>query len=66
MAWLAVDKNGTSFIYDEKPIRYSNYCWDTAYDEDGEPIGGVVLLPNGAVEKLIGRDLTWEDAPVEI
>lgn len=25
-----------------------------------------VILPKGSIKKLIGRDLTWEDDPVEI
>lgn len=25
-----------------------------------------VILPKGSIKKLIGRNLTWEDSPVEI
>ena len=56
MAWVAVDKNKREFIYNTKPRRYGNYCWHIDYDE----------LPNGTIEKFIGRNLTWEDEPVEL
>ena len=36
------------------------------YDEDGYPIGSMVLLPTGTIKKLIGKDLTWEDDSVEL
>ena len=65
MAWLTVDSDGSEYIYSEKPRRYKN-CWDMAYDEDGYPIGSMVLLPKGTIKKLIGKDLTWEDDPIEL
>lgn len=27
---------------------------------------GAVILPKGYIKKLIGRDLTWKDEPVEL
>lgn len=61
MAWLAVD-NGEEWIYDRKPIRNKDknefeieYLYDSA-----------IQLPSGSIKKLIGRELTWEDEPVEI
>lgn len=26
----------------------------------------MVILPKGSIKKLIGRDLTWQDEPVEL
>lgn len=66
MAWVAVDKNKREFIYNTKPRRFGNYCWHFDYDEDSESLSGTVSLPNGTIKKLIGRDLTWEDEPVEL
>lgn len=57
MAWLAVDKNGSEFIYDEFPKR-DEEVWDTKFS--------YIPLPQGSIKKLIGRDLIWEDEPVEI
>lgn len=27
---------------------------------------GAIILPKGTIKKLIGRDLTWKDDPVEL
>ena len=34
-----------------------------AVNKDGS---GEVELPKGSIKKLIGRELTWEDEPVEL
>ena len=60
MAWVAVDKDGSEWVYNDEPIK----------DRDSnvylEPFWGSVELPSGSIEKLIGRKLTWEDEPVEL
>ena len=59
MAWVAVDNNGAEYIYVVKPSRERDFfASDSGYDE--------ILLPKGSIRKLIGRDLTWEDEPVEL
>lgn len=43
--------------------------WGDYIDEDGAAVGWInvsVILPKGSIKKLIGRDLTWEDEPVEL
>lgn len=58
MAWLAVDRSGQEIIGDIRPRRDS-MIWDfKSYH--------YILLHDGTIKKLIGRDLTWEDEPVEI
>lgn len=57
MAWLAVDKDGSEFIFDEEPER-DEEVWDTNL--------WYIPLPEGSIKKLIGRNLTWDDEPVEI
>lgn len=59
MSWLAVDKDGEEYIYEQKPIR-KNWFWDTTLPSK------FIKLPKGSVKKLIGRDLQWEDDPVEL
>ena len=59
MAWLTVDKLGDEEIFNGEPTR-GNFSWVGQFNEDG------VILPKGTIEKLIGRTLTWEDAPVKI
>lgn len=58
MAWVAVDHDGTEYIYHEKPRREELFM---------QFHGGIfVELPHGGIEKLIGRTLTWADEPVEL
>jgi hypothetical protein len=55
--WLAVDVDGEEFIYNIEPHRLS-HCWAGDMDEP------YIKLPEGSIEKLIGRKLTWEDDAV--
>ena len=55
MAWVATNANGLEFLFREKPYR-SGYSG----------IGGCILIPHGSIKKLIGRELSWEDEPVEL
>lgn len=56
MAWVFCDKIGEEYISRTEPFRVENY-WI------GEPM---FHLPKGSIKKLIGRDLTWTDNPVEL
>ena len=62
MAWVAVTKQGREFISMCKPIRVMDednyYGWKDTFVE--------VSLYSGSIKKLIGRELTWEDSPVEL
>ena len=61
MPYLAVDKIGVEVIFQDKPSRVANtWCVDGFRIEDR------VYLSDGTIKKLIGKDLTWEDEPVEI
>lgn len=57
MAWLAIDKSGTECIFNNKPSRSQFGTWR---------ISPHIILPDGSIKKLIGRDLTWDDDPVQI
>ena len=38
--------------------------WST---DEADPLPeGAIILPKGSIKKLIGRELTWEDNPVEL
>ena len=68
MAWLAVNKDESEVIFNEYP--FNCMCGMEAdewlcQDQHGENLG-TVFLPKGTIKKLIGRELTWEDEPVEI
>lgn len=65
MAWLAVDKNEDEYIYRNKPSKRGSFWNDCIYCDYVE-FSTDIKLPKGSIKKLIGRDLTWEDEPVEI
>jgi hypothetical protein len=62
MAWLAIDKDGLEYIFDDCPVRKQlyNQWWNIEYD------GNCIHLPKGTIAKLLGYELTWEDDPVKL
>lgn len=60
MAWVAVDSNGTENIYQFRPKKSSGK-FIPLY-----PYSMSLTLPKGSIKKLISRDLTWKDKPVEL
>ena len=70
MTYLCVDIDGTERIIecevycerggDEEPYR-DEECWD--YDPHNDVC---IELPKGTIKKILGRELTWEDKPVEL
>ncbi len=64
MAWLAKDKDGMEWVYPSEPGRFYDESlgeWDRT-DDGNRP----VKLPSGSIAKLIGRELTQDDKPVEL
>lgn len=71
MAWLAVqiqhynmEPREEEVMFSHKPERLAptgSECklWVRSY-------GDSIILPKGSIKKLIGRELKWEDDPVEI
>ena len=60
MAWLITDALGDRII-SRKPMRDSEHkVWKL------DDFTHCVYLPEGSIKKLIGRELTWNDEPVEI
>lgn len=59
MAWVAVDKDKTESIFPDKPQRIFSR------DLYWKAIGGI-LLPEGSIKKLIGKELSWDDEPFEL
>lgn len=56
MAWVVVDKIGEELISRSEPFRVRDY-W----------IGySIFHLPKGSIKKLIGKDLSYDDEPVEL
>ena len=57
MAWLAVDYDGAEWVYEARPFR-----GETRFKTSFE----CVELPKGSIKKLIGKELSWKDEPVEL
>lgn len=73
MAWVAKDRDNTEYIFQNKPKCSEGYWTDEVFESfDGQ--GGKSIfhhatdieLPKGSIKNLIGRELTWEDNPVEL
>lgn len=68
MAWVAVDSLNQELIFRNEPFRDTDTDYMVTYhgwlDEIRNSWG--IELPKGSIKKLIGRDLTWEDEPVEL
>lgn len=66
MAYLAVNKNGTEKIFDQRPRRGDDMgrgIWfaDLIYKTD---FG--ITLPRNSIIALTGRKITFEDEPIKI
>ena len=57
MAWVAVDYDGAEWIYRVQPFR-----GETRFKTNSE----CVELLKDSIVKLIGKELSWEDGPVEL
>ena len=57
MAWLAVDKDGTEYIYNAQPSR-GETRFISRFD--------CIHIPKGTIKKLIGRELSFTDEPVKL
>lgn len=68
MAWVAVHKNGKEGIFSHKPTRGGelNFWYDEQENDEGGLYDTEISLPKGTIKKLIGRDLDWNDEPVEL
>ena len=60
MAYLCVNPDGEELIFSDLPKR-GKWYWEYNWSNDV-----CVELPHGSIAKLIGRELTWEDEPVEL
>lgn len=66
MAYLAVNPYKEEVVFNVKPARYNELrCW-VQYNRLDEISTYGVILPKGSIYKLIGKNLTWCDEPVEI
>ena len=62
MAWVAVDSYNKEVIFLRKPVRVYGFWIDANEDSEDTQI----TFPKGSIKKLIGRELSWNDEPVEL
>lgn len=60
MAWVCVNSFGTELIFETEPHK-AVYSWR---DDNGSC--KCIEIPQGSIRKLIGRELSWDDEPVEL
>lgn len=64
MAWVVKNKDGSETIYEVKPYKYNDEWvsrkegWERSYQ--------YFNIPQGSIKKPIGRELIWDDEPVEL
>ena len=66
MAWLVKQKDGRELIFESIPERCDDEYWTVFPSILSDDVMDHVTLPQGSIKKLIGRELTWDDEPVEI
>ena len=67
MAWVAVHENGKEGIFSHKPTRGEELnFWYDEVEDGGACYDTEIPLPKGTIQKLIGRNLTWQDNPVKL
>ena len=59
MAYVAVDLDGSEWVFEYCPCKEDGCKWGYEGYE-------YLKLPKGSIAKLIGRELTWDDEPVEL
>ena len=79
--WICVDKYGQELLFNKMPVRLEfslsfssslNFSVETWYVDSvdgkfGKQDADVArFLPKGSIIKLIGRNLTYKDDPVEL
>jgi len=66
MAWVSVDKDGTEVVHEKKPSRGEDKWGYVPTDVFHNDFCDFVILPKGSIKKLIGRELIFDDEPVEL
>lgn len=59
--WIAVDIDGSVYMYTQKPIRTVE-CWMPALEDNNEPIE----VNRSKAKAVAGRVLEWKDEPIKL
>ena len=64
MAYLAIERDGSEWIFQEKPVRNEESgTWEERYNEFYMP-GRYVCLTKGSIRRITGVELSWESEPL--
>lgn len=70
MTWICTDHDGTELLFDYRPVWVNLMKLTKKEIEELQPSNpegeAFVTLVPGSTKKIIGRNLTWEDGPIEI
>lgn len=66
MAYLSVNRDGSENISNSQPDKDQRGCWVCIESIEGENIDYTIELPIGTIFKIIGRNMTYSDLPIEI
>lgn len=69
MAWLAAENGGLEYLFIDKPERIVHHNVFRSSEIDFEIWASDkenIQLEKGSIKKLIGRELTYKDEPVQI
>lgn len=65
--WLAVDKDESVWLYDSKPERLDAMDFEEYSDSWAiMPFENCIQTSKEVMLKLIGKELIWNDEPIEI
>lgn len=65
--WYAVNKNGRSFLFKDKPQRHYENCWFDAVRTSITNLRMVMIeVTNNPFMLIQLPPITWEDEPVEV
>lgn len=65
MGWLAVDKDSTEWLCETRPCR-EPFCDDGIQDDSVWIADNQIKLPKGTIRLLSGKEMTWNDEPIEL
>lgn len=60
-------ENGREGVFSHKPTRGDElHFWYDEVEDGGVIYDTEIELPKGSIKKLTGKDLTWNDEPIEL
>jgi hypothetical protein len=66
MAYVSVTTSGNEYLHDTKPTR-KTVDWENIQDTMWyNHTGHSIKLPKGSIKKLIGREITFNDGPINL